>query len=175
MATSAASVNSALQQARATVWQGVPARPEPPDRRVRDVAAAFASALERGDADALVGLLAADVSWSMPPLAAWYRGADSVAAFARAVPMGSCGRWRHRLTTANGLSAVAFHLHSGSGRCAGWSITELDVRDARIVGSRPYSARRTSRCSASRPGVAIFGAPTDEEWRRSCPNSLPRS
>lgn len=130
MTTSTASVNSALQRARATIGPGVPAGSGPPDRHRRAVAAEFAAAMERGDADALVALLATDASWAMPPLAAWYRGLPTVAAFARAVPLGgACGVWRTRPTTANALPAVACYHDVGDGRFTAWSINALDVRD----------------------------------------------
>jgi RNA polymerase sigma-70 factor (ECF subfamily) len=130
MATSTASVNSALQRARSTVGPGVPGSSGPPDRQRRAVAVEFAAALERGNADALVALLAADASWAMPPLAAWYSGRPTVEAFVRTVPLGgACGIWRTRPTTANGLPAVACYHDVGDGRFTAWSINTLDVRD----------------------------------------------
>jgi RNA polymerase sigma-70 factor (ECF subfamily) len=132
LAATPAAVASALQRARATA--GSPGTASPPDPQQRAVAAAFADALERGDVSALVGLLTADVTWAMPPLASWYQGREAVLAFARAVPFsGSCGAWRTVLTAANGLPAVACYLDA-SGEFRGWSITALDVRDGRIAG-----------------------------------------
>ena len=52
------------------------------DARLREIVAGYATALERGDADALVALLTEDVTWSMPPLPHWYRGRDAVTDFA---------------------------------------------------------------------------------------------
>lgn len=43
------------------------------DVRLREVVTAYATALQRGDADALVSLLTEDVTLSMPPLRHWYR------------------------------------------------------------------------------------------------------
>ena len=77
MDTTTASVNSALQRARATVAAKVPAAGDThpaADARVREVVAGYASALERGDVDLLLSLLTEDVTWSMPPLPHWYRG-----------------------------------------------------------------------------------------------------
>lgn len=48
----------------------------------RSRSADASTALERGDADALVALLTEDVTWSMPPLAHWYHGIDAVTDFA---------------------------------------------------------------------------------------------
>jgi RNA polymerase sigma-70 factor (ECF subfamily) len=151
LAATPAAVASALQRARGTVGAPVATAPDP---HRRAVAASFADALERGDADALVALLAADVTWAMPPLAAWYRGPAAVMAFARAVPFsGSCGAWRTVATTANGLPAVACYLDaSGGGVFEGWSITALDVRAGRI-------AEITSFLGAEH--FALFGLPAD--------------
>jgi RNA polymerase sigma-70 factor (ECF subfamily) len=141
MATSTASVNSALQRARAIVAAKVPEPGQQQtlrkmgDARVREVVAAYAGALERGDADALVALLTEDVTWSMPPLPHWYRGVNAVMDFATRVPLGACGSWRHRPVSANGQPAVACYLRRGDdGPFASWSITVLTLRDNRICG-----------------------------------------
>ncbi|MDQ0379724.1 sigma-70 family RNA polymerase sigma factor [Amycolatopsis thermophila] len=131
MKTSTASVNSALQRARRVM----PAPAETSgDARVRTLASDYASALERGDADALVALLTEDVTWSMPPMPHWYRGIDAVMSFARRYPLSSCGDWRHRLTSANGQPAVASYLRSpAGGPFRGWSINVLTPRRGRIA------------------------------------------
>jgi RNA polymerase sigma-70 factor (ECF subfamily) len=61
----------------------------------------FATALYRGDADAMVALLTGDVTWSMPPLPGWYHGIAAVTDFAVQVPMTRCPSWRHQLTSVN--------------------------------------------------------------------------
>ena len=88
MDTSTASVNSALQRARKLVAEKVPAASqqrtlrEIDDARLREVVHGYSTALERGDAEALVALLTEDVTWSMPPMAHWYAGIGPVTAFA---------------------------------------------------------------------------------------------
>ena len=141
MATSTASVNSALQRARRIVAEKVPAVSqqrtlrEVDDVRLRRIVDGYADALERGDADALVALLTEDVTWSMPPMAHWYRGLAAVTDFARAVPLsGSCGTWAHRAVEANGQLAVASWLDAdGSGSFACWSIDVLRLDGDRIA------------------------------------------
>ena len=134
MATSTASVNSALQRARAVVAQRVPARSQQRtlrklgDARLRRLVSGYSAALERGDVDGLVSLLTEDVTWSMPPLPAWYRGLEAVTDFAARVPLGSCGSWRSVPVTANGQAAVGQYL---DGRA--WAIRVLTVRDERIA------------------------------------------
>jgi len=153
MDTSVASVNSALQRARTRVSERVPdAGAQRPVRRLDDVRLRrtvdrFAGALERGDADALVALLTADVTWSMPPLPHWYDGLAAVRDFAAAVPMRRCGAWRHRATWANGGPAVASYLADagetalpdlraggGNERFVGWSVNVFAFADDRIAG-----------------------------------------
>jgi RNA polymerase sigma-70 factor (ECF subfamily) len=144
MDTSTASVNSALQRARRVVAEKVPARSqqrtlrEIDDARLREVVAGYSSALERGDADALVALLTEDVTWAMPPMGHWYAGLAPVAAFARAVPLsGGCGSWRHLPVTANGQLAVASYLRGvddpPDAPHHAWSIDVLTLRGDRIA------------------------------------------
>ncbi|MDH2425652.1 sigma-70 family RNA polymerase sigma factor [Sphaerisporangium sp. TRM90804] len=140
MDTSAASVNSALQRARAIVAEKVPSPSqqrtlrEIGDARLREVVARYSAALERGDADTLVALLTEDVTWSMPPLHQWYRGLAAVTDFAVRVPLASCGYWRHLPVTANGQPAVALYLRDdAAGAHLAWSVNVLTLRDDRIA------------------------------------------
>lgn len=130
MATSTASVNSALARARKVIAEKVPARGQlraTDDAKVRAIVAAYSRALENGDADALVALLTEDVTWAMPPLPAWYSGIDAVLDHAVRVPF-TCGSWTHVPTSANGEPAVAAYLAGTA-----WSINVLTLRDGRIA------------------------------------------
>ena len=85
--TSPASVNSALQRARKTVQDKVPAVTQQHELamlgadRQRALIDAFVAAWERADVDAIVALLAEDVRFTMPPLPAWFDGREDVARF----------------------------------------------------------------------------------------------
>jgi RNA polymerase sigma-70 factor, ECF subfamily len=132
---STTSVNSALARARKVVAQRVPSRSQQQtlrkigDARLREIVAAFSTALETGDADRLVTLLTRDVTWSMPPLPHWYRGVDAVMDFAVRVPLTGCGSWRHVVTGANGQPAVACYLwDDAAGRHLAWAINVLTLR-----------------------------------------------
>lgn len=158
MATSIASVNSALQRARAIVADKVPARTQLQtlakidDARLREIVDGFSAALERGDADGLVALLTEDVTWSMPPMPHWYRGLEAVTDFAVAVPLAGCGSWQHLHSSANGQPAVVSYLWNGNaGAHLGWSINVLTLRGARI-------AEITSFIGPEH--IARFGLPT---------------
>jgi RNA polymerase sigma-70 factor, ECF subfamily len=158
MGTSTASVNSALQRARAIVARKVPPSTQQQalrqigDSRVREIVARCAGALERGDADALVALLTEDVTWSMPPLAHWYHGLEAVTDFAAQVPLGGCGSWRHVPSSANGQPAVGLYLWNDDANAhLGWSITVLTLRGERIAELTTFIGPEH---------VAAFGLPT---------------
>ena len=111
------SVNSALQRARAVVAERVPGPSQQVALRtlgedgVRDVAGRYAAAWEAGDVDAIVGLLAADVRYSMPPVPQWVEGRDAVRAFLVDEPLRS--RWRITVAAANAQLAVATWIDDG--------------------------------------------------------------
>jgi RNA polymerase sigma-70 factor (ECF subfamily) len=82
--TSVSAVNSALQRARRTMGDRVSGGSQQAElaalgERGRDeLIAAFVSAWERSDVDAMVALLAEDARFSMPPLPAWFAGQAAV-------------------------------------------------------------------------------------------------
>src|SRR5687767_12657018 len=85
--TTTASVNSALQRARKTVDERLPEQSQQAtlralgDERIRELVESYMDAMQRGDVDAVVGMLAEDAAWSMPPLAAWFSGRDALTGF----------------------------------------------------------------------------------------------
>src|SRR4051794_16853355 len=80
LATTVASVNSALQRARAAVEERVPDQSQQEtlrtlgDDQVRDLVDRYVEAWERNDVDAFASMLAEDATFAMPPLATWYQG-----------------------------------------------------------------------------------------------------
>ncbi len=139
MQTSTPAVNSALQRARAALRERMPSGSQQQalrrlgDTRLRKLVTGFAAALERGDADELIELLSAGVTWSMPPLPHWYQGLEHVGPFVRAVPLGSCGEWRARTLTANAQPMVALYLRApGDDAYRAWSLNVLTVHDDAI-------------------------------------------
>ncbi len=83
--TSEASVNSALQRARATLDARLPASreraPLPRSPRERELLGRFAEAFESGDIEAIVALLTDDAVLTMPPEPGEYEGHEAIAAF----------------------------------------------------------------------------------------------
>jgi RNA polymerase sigma-70 factor (ECF subfamily) len=113
--TSVASVNSALQRARAKLERELPARSQQEtlralgDERSRELVARFVDAWNRADVAAIVAMLSEDASFSMPPLPTWFRGKDDIAAFVTALLEGartSGATWRFEVTSASGQPAM---------------------------------------------------------------------
>ena len=119
LGTSAASVTSALQRARSTVRDRLPATSQQAtlrklgDQRTRALVKRYADALERGDADTLIGMLTEDATWSMPPVPTWFRGHQAIREFLTRYPLTE--RWDHRPTHANGQLAVGCYLYDQAG------------------------------------------------------------
>ena len=114
--TSVASVNSALQRARAGLADVVEDDVAPADdRAVRDAVEAYIRAFEASDVDALVELLTEDAILEMPPVPLWYVGRGDYGAFIRRVfAMRGVG-WRMVPTAANGQPAVAAYAPDPDG------------------------------------------------------------
>jgi RNA polymerase sigma-70 factor, ECF subfamily len=127
--TTVPSVNSALQRARRTAVERVPAQSQQAtlrslgDERTRELVARYIDAWERGDVDDLVELLTEDVVWTMPPLRTWYHGREAVVPFLVEYPLSA--RWRHLETRANGQLAVGCYLWDAEQRHYGAAV--LDV------------------------------------------------
>ena len=111
--TTVASVNSALQRARQTVDDRLPERSQQAtlralgDERLSEIVEGYMDAMQRGDVDAVVSMLAEDAAWSMPPLPAWFHGRDALTGFLVRGPLSGDWRWRHLPARANGQAAVA--------------------------------------------------------------------
>ena len=79
--TSVASVNSALQRARAALGQHEEPTTPPTDAVQRDLVERYVRSWETLDMDGFIALLKEDVVLRMPPWPQWYRGRDTVRAF----------------------------------------------------------------------------------------------
>jgi RNA polymerase sigma-70 factor, ECF subfamily len=136
--TSLAAANSALQRARAAARADLPARSQQSvlrtlgDQRVREIVRQYATALEHGDADALISMLTGDASWSMPPVPTWYQGLPAVRDFLVRYPLRD--RWRHQPVSCNGQLAVACYIFDqASDAFCPHGIDVLTLRDDKIA------------------------------------------
>jgi RNA polymerase sigma-70 factor (ECF subfamily) len=132
--TSLASINSALQRARATLA----ARPMDDHLATLPEAEAtlverYVAAFERYDVDTLASLLHEDAVMSMPPYTLWLRGPSDVRAWflgkgagcrgSRLVPTSACG----------GLPAFAQYKPAPEGGRSAWSINVLELSAGRVA------------------------------------------
>ena len=117
---SVAAVNSALQRARATINERLPAKrlewaaaADAADAE-RSLLQTYMEAFERHDDRRLVALLREDVRLAMPPHPTWYQGRDAVAAFLAGVAFRP-GFGPHRFVPTRANRQPAFGVYLGDG------------------------------------------------------------
>src|SRR5215207_9674195 len=133
--TSVASVNSALQRARATLADGnvSAADPSPPlaeeDRALLD---RYVAAFEAYDIDALTTLIQEDATQSMPPYDLWLRGRDDIFEWWFGPGIGCRGSRLVATVAANGSPAYGQYKPSPDGGYEPWALQVIEVSDGRI-------------------------------------------
>jgi RNA polymerase sigma-70 factor (TIGR02960 family) len=158
---SEASVNSALQRARATLDARLPAdrtrAPLPRSARERDLVARFAAAFEADDVDGVIALLTDDAWVTMPPEPYEYHGAEAIGRFLRDRVVSRAGRGVRLVPTrANGQPAFGHYMedpHAPIGRSAGVLVLTLE-------GDRIAAITRFGGSGV----MAQFGLPRSVPW-----------
>jgi RNA polymerase sigma-70 factor (ECF subfamily) len=131
--TTVASVNSALQRARATLASvGGSPPPRPLDDDDRDLLARYVDAFERYDIDAFVQLLHEDATQHMPPFEMWLRGRSDIGAWMLG-PGRDCRASRVMATEANGSPAVVQWRPTPEGGFAPWAVHVLEIEGGRVA------------------------------------------
>jgi RNA polymerase sigma-70 factor (ECF subfamily) len=135
--TSVASVNSALQRARATLSTVPDAGEGSPgelDDEHQALLSRYVDAFERYDMDALTSLLHDDAKWTMPPFALWLQTNEDVVKWCLGPGIG-CRGSRLVPTMANGSPAFGQYKPDpdGNGHVP-WSLQVVDVSDDGIAG-----------------------------------------
>ena len=135
--SSVASVNSALQRARATLASSdvsaerTPASLDTADAELLD---RYVGAFERYDMDELTALIAEDATQSMPPYELWLRGRENILRWWVGRGAGCRGSRVVPATAANGAPAFGQYKPSDSGGgFEPWALQVLEVADGRIV------------------------------------------
>jgi RNA polymerase sigma-70 factor (ECF subfamily) len=112
---STASINSALQRARATLAKRYPdgrppeaSRPDPAQQKLLDQ---YLQAWEGHDLDGFVALLKEDATYTMPPWLQWYAGREAIRSFF-AMAWKTCTGLRLVPTAANGQPAFAVYARA---------------------------------------------------------------
>jgi RNA polymerase sigma-70 factor (ECF subfamily) len=136
--TSVASVNSALQRARATLGASDLTDGDRPIRAANELndadqalLARYVEAFEAYDIASLVTLLHEDASLSMPPIPTWLQGIDDLRDWYLGYGIG-CKGSRLIPIAVNGSPAFGQYRVSPRGGHEPWSIQVLEIADGRI-------------------------------------------
>ncbi|TWP46502.1 sigma-70 family RNA polymerase sigma factor [Lentzea tibetensis] len=129
--TTTASVNSALQRARATMKAPKPLGPL--KESDRDLFARYVSAFERYDVETLVSLLHEDATMTMPPFAYWLRGRETIRAALLMSPNRACENAQVVLTAANGCPAFGQYQDGEP-----FALVVVEISDGLITGTSTY-------------------------------------
>jgi len=136
--TTVASVNSALQRARATL---AARRHEPLDTRLdpvhQQLLERYVEAFERYDIPAVVQLMREDAILTMPPWDTWLQGRDDVGDWMLG-PGKGCEGSRLIPLDVNGTAGYASYKPAPSGKLEPWAIQVIEVAGGRIVGHHNF-------------------------------------
>ena len=148
--TTTASVNSALQRARAAVEERLPEQSQQAtlraldDEEIRELVESYVEAWERHDVEAVVSMLSEDAAFAMPPLQTWFGGREAIAVFLAGWPLSGAWRWRAIRVRANGQEALAFYSWDPEAEAyRRFALNVLTLRGARISDVTAFIARST--------------------------------
>ena len=147
--TTEASVNSALQRARAAVSERTGERSQQAtlqalgDAQMRRVVEQYTDAWERNDLEAVVGMLTDDAAIAMPPLATWFgRTPEAMRAFLAGYPLSGIWRWKTLVTTANAQPAIGFYAwDEAAGTHLPFALNVLSFRGDKICDIVAFVSR----------------------------------
>src|SRR5690242_4461045 len=132
--TSVASVNSALQRARATLEEkhldaGGSATVD--DAEQKELLRKYVAAFEAYDMTALTALLKDDAAFSMPPWPLWLVGPADIQTFMTTTGA-KCEGSKVLVTQANGGPAFGIYNPTPEGDYAGWAVVVMETSEGRI-------------------------------------------
>jgi RNA polymerase sigma-70 factor, ECF subfamily len=134
--TSVASVNSALQRARATLAERDLSATDlsmPPDEVDRALLARYVEAFESYDMDALGSLIREDAIQSMPPYDMWLRGRADIFEWWLGAGIGCRGSRVLPAPSANGSPTFGQYKPNPEGGYDPWALQVLEISDGRIA------------------------------------------
>jgi len=136
--TTVASVNSALQRARATLASlEIDQLDSTVDPEHEALLARYVDAFERYDMTALAALLRDDVVISMPPHDLWLEGPENVIGWMVGPGIGCAGS-KLLAVQANGTAGFGAYKPAGPGRWEPWSLQVIEVKGGRISGHHNF-------------------------------------
>jgi len=133
--TSVASVNSALQRARATLEASeVSATEASPalDEADAELLDRYVAAFEAYDMEALTSLIREDAIQSMPPFDLWLRGRDDIFTWWLGPGIGCKGSRVIPTVAANGSPAFGQYKPAEGGGYEPWALQVLEIRDGKV-------------------------------------------
>jgi RNA polymerase sigma-70 factor (TIGR02960 family) len=142
--TSVAAANSALQRARATMQEHLPARRADwsagePSAEERALLASFIDAHERGDAALAVSIASQDLRITMPPNPFFFEGLETIAPLLQNGLRD--GEWRLVPTRANRMPTAASYLRKpGDSAFRAFKFDVLRIEDGRIAEITTFGA-----------------------------------
>jgi len=132
--TSVASVNSALQRARATLETRDLSSGEQLEQPDEELLERYVKAFERYDMEALTSLIHEDATQSMPPYDLWLSGRDDIFTWWWGPGIGCQGSRVIPAVSANGSPAFGQYKPSESGSGYDpWALQVLEIADGRIA------------------------------------------
>ena len=132
--TSVASVNSALQRARATLEATDLTEAPKPEAADPELLDRYVKAFEAYDMEALTSLIHEDATQSMPPFDLWLRGRDDIFEWWYGPGIGCQGSRVIPTVAANGSPAFGQYKPSETGSgFEPWALQVLELSDGRIV------------------------------------------
>jgi RNA polymerase sigma-70 factor (ECF subfamily) len=132
--TSVASVNSALQRARATLEATDLTKAPKPEAADPELLDRYVNAFEAYDMEALTSLIHEDATQSMPPFDLWLRGRDDIFEWWYGPGIGCQGSRVIPTVAANGSPAFGQYKPSETGSgFEPWALQVLELSDGRIV------------------------------------------
>jgi RNA polymerase sigma-70 factor (ECF subfamily) len=132
--TSVASINSALQRARATLATAEIGPPAELDPAARELLERYVAAFEAYDIDRLTGLIHEDAIQSMPPFDLWLRGRDDIFTWWFGPGIGCQGsKVIPAAQHANGLPTWGQYKPSADGGYEPWALQVVEVVGGKIA------------------------------------------
>jgi RNA polymerase sigma-70 factor (ECF subfamily) len=157
--SSVAAVNSTLHRARIALEARVgPRKSWSPDANApvdRDLLRRYLSAWESGDLKAVIALLHAEASFSMPPVPAWLLGRDAIARFLanRFCQTLHAPVFRTRIAGANGQPAIAFYRLQANGNVAELFALHLVTERDGLLGHADHIMSAKARAAFVQRGL----------------------
>jgi RNA polymerase sigma-70 factor (ECF subfamily) len=130
--SSVASVNSALQRARATLETAQPPASTPAEVDA-DLLARYVAAFEAYDIDALTALIQEDATQSMPPFDLWLRGRDDIFTWWFGPGIACQGSRVVPTVSANGSPAFGQYKPAEGGGYEPWALQVLEFEDGKVA------------------------------------------